>query len=71
MECLSCQQGNETCEYANAKFSLGKGSYYILECYGLAVPFAVLYSRTGKLSKSDFIQRTTRKTFFVSHRCCQ
>ena len=54
VECLSCQQGNETCEYANAKVSLGKGSYYILECYGSAIPFAVLYSRTSKLGKSRF-----------------
>lgn len=50
-ECLSCQQGNDSCEYANAKFSSGKGSYYILECYGSTIPFSTLYSQTEKLGR--------------------
>ena len=51
VECLSCQVGNQTCEYANAKFSRGKGTYYILECFGLSVPYSTLHSRTEKLGK--------------------
>lgn len=50
-ECISCQDVNDTCEYANAKFSRGNGSYYVLECYGPSVPYSVLYSGTEKLGK--------------------
>ncbi len=53
-DCLSCQSGNESCGYANAQFSPGKGSYYILECYGPSIPYAILYSRTEKLGKWGF-----------------
>lgn len=52
-ECISCQQGNDSCGYANAKFSFGKGSYYILECYGPSIPSSTLYSQTEKLSRIE------------------
>ncbi|CAF1161992.1 unnamed protein product [Rotaria sp. Silwood1] len=48
-ECLSCHNDNESCGYANAKFSRGNGSYYILECYGPKIPYSTLYNRTNKL----------------------
>lgn len=49
-ECISCQQGNDSCGFANAKFSTGKGSYYVLECYGPTIPFSTLYNQTEKLA---------------------
>jgi len=44
--CLSC---NESCDYASAQFSLGKGNYYILECFGSSIPYSILYNQTKKL----------------------
>jgi hypothetical protein len=44
--CLSC---NESCDYASAQFSIGKGNYYILECFGSSIPYSILYNRTKKL----------------------
>ncbi|CAF3436510.1 unnamed protein product [Rotaria socialis] len=49
-KCLSCDDANETCGYANAKFSRGNGSYYILECYGPSIPYSTLYSGTQQLA---------------------
>ncbi|CAF1150393.1 unnamed protein product [Adineta steineri] len=46
IECLSC---NDSCGYANAQFSLGKGSYHILECFGPSIPYSTLYNQTDKL----------------------
>jgi hypothetical protein len=51
VDCLSCHDGNESCGYANAQFSPGKGSYYILECYGPSIPYSMLYNRNEKLGK--------------------
>ncbi len=50
MECLSC---NQSCGYAHAQFSLGDGNYYILECFGPAIPYSTLHNRTEKLGKKD------------------
>jgi hypothetical protein len=64
IECLSC---NQSCGYANAKFSLGNGSYYILECFGPAIPYARLYDRTGELGKKKFVCcRLNRNLVFFS-----
>jgi len=48
IECLSC---NESCGYANAQFSLGNGSYYILECVGPSIPYSTLHNQIEKLGK--------------------
>ena len=50
VECLSCRDENETCAFANAQFSPGKGSYYILECNGPSIPYSTLHNRTHRLT---------------------
>lgn len=55
VECLSCHDGNESCGYANAKFSRGKGSFYILECYGPSIPYSILYNPAERLSKEKHL----------------
>ncbi|CAF1087184.1 unnamed protein product [Rotaria sordida] len=47
IECLSY---NESCGYVNAQFSLGNGTYYILECFGPSIPYSTLYNRNKKLA---------------------
>ncbi|CAF0954267.1 unnamed protein product [Adineta steineri] len=64
-ECISCHDGNESCGYANAQFSHGKGSYYILECYGPSIPFSTLYNRTGRL---ELINENSPFRTWISHR---
>jgi hypothetical protein len=53
-DCLSCDDANETCGYASAQFSHGKGNYYILECFGPSIPYSTLHNRTDKLGKKIF-----------------
>jgi hypothetical protein len=54
IECISCQDKNDSCGYAYAQFSRRNGSYYILECYGPSIPYSMLYKQTEKLGKSFF-----------------
>lgn len=67
LECLSCQNDNDSCGFAHAKFSLGRGSFYVLECYGPSIPFATLHDRTSKLGKEE---KTTFFFFFLSSKLC-
>ncbi|CAF1639034.1 unnamed protein product [Adineta ricciae] len=48
-DCISCNIANHSCGYANAQFSPGKGSYYILECYGPSVPYSTLHNLTDQI----------------------
>ncbi|UJR28644.1 hypothetical protein I4U23_009876 [Adineta vaga] len=49
LDCISCNDENQTCGYANAQFSSGNGSYYVLECYGPSIPYSTLHNRTDKI----------------------
>ena len=51
-ECLSC---NQSCAYASAKFSLGDGKYYILQCFGPNIPYAKLFNQTNELGKEEIL----------------
>jgi hypothetical protein len=52
IECLTC---NESCGYVNAQFSLGNGSYYILECFGPSIPYSTLHNRIKQLGIICFL----------------